>query len=101
MDYNKANNEFVVQFEEINKILTIFGTDFDEEYLKELYNNKAKDKQIKIEYLKRMFGINEITVDSLRMAQLRAIDEIINNSQDLIVKIQRNDEELLTNGGGR
>ena len=101
MDYNKANNEFVVQFEEINKILTIFGTDFDEEYLKELYNNKTKDKQIKIEYLKRMFGINEITVDSLRMAQLRAIDEIINNSQDLIVKIQRNDEELLTNGGGR
>ena len=101
MDYNKANNEFVVQFEEINKILTIFGTDFDEEYLKELYNNKTKDKQIKIEYLKRMFGINEITVDSLRMAQLRAIDEIINNSQDLIVKIQRNDEELLTNGGDR
>lgn len=48
-----------------------------------------------------MFGINEITVDSLRMAQLRAIDEIINNSQDLIVKIQRNDEELLTNGGDR
>ena len=70
MDYNKANNEFVVQFEEINKILTIFGTDFDEEYLKELYNNKTKDKQIKIEYLKRMFGINEIKVDSLRMAQL-------------------------------